>query len=43
MRKGGKVRTIELFAQKVDPFTLNLRFCKFNTFNLYGSIYVIFL
>ena len=43
MRKGGKVRTIELFPQKVDPFTLNLRFCKFNTFNLYGSIYVIFL
>ena len=30
MRKGGKVRTTELFPQKVDPFTLNLRFCKFN-------------
>ena len=30
MRKGGRVRTTELFPQKVDPFTLNLRFCKFN-------------
>ena len=38
MRKGEKVRTIELFPQKVDPFTLNLRvniFNKFNTLNLY--------
>ena len=30
VRKGGKVRTIELFLQKVDPFTLNLRVCLFN-------------
>ena len=43
MRKGGKVRTVELVPQKVDPFNLNLRVCIFNTLNFYGSIYVIFL